>query len=374
VLSGAALGAPLINRGSFRLFAGDGPEYSSRTLEIIGRSTVIDMLGLLTLDFPKLYKWQLSPATFKENDYAKLKTSGITIFHPAVGYDRGDVYLASLRDMNCWNNLLNGQEDYFTRVTQPGDFEQAKEQGKIGILLGQQNSEHFREVDDVDRFYRLGQRVSQLSYRTNRIGGGAFDQNDPGLTDFGATVIERMNQLGMAVDVSHCGDRTTLDAFHASRKPVLVTHSNCRALVPNRARCKTDEAIRQMAATGGVMGVTMVRGFVKPAGPATMQNVLDHIDRIARLVGMEHVGIGSDVDLDGRCHLSPQVQRAQALKPHVNNDLDDIDYGKKIFDLAEGLVRRGYADHDIELVLGRNFQRALTEIWRPRPAPFGLAA
>jgi membrane dipeptidase len=215
----------------------------------------------------------------------------------------------------------------------------------------------------VDRFYGLGQRVSQLSYRTNRLGGGAFDRRDAGLTEFGARIIERMNQVGMAVDVSHCDDRTTLDAFAASQRPVLVTHSNCRALVPDCPRCKTDEAIRAMAAKGGVMGITMVRAFVRRVGPATIEHVLEHIDRVASLAGVEHVGIGSDVDLDGRSHLKPEVQRAQGIRPGSKIDVDGIDYRKKIFDLTEGLVRRGYSDRSIELILGRNFERALSEIW-----------
>src|SRR5207302_10662011 len=112
----------------------------------------------------------------------------------------------------------------------------------------QQNSDHFRTVEDVDRFYKLGQRVSQLTYIHNRIGGGSSDGNDTGLSAYGVQVVERMNAVGMAVDISHCGDRTSLDAIEASKKPVLVTHSNCRALVPNSARCRTDEAIERMAA------------------------------------------------------------------------------------------------------------------------------
>lgn len=217
----------------------------------------------------------------------------------------------------------------------------------------------------MDRFYALGQRVSLLCYGTNRLGGGSNDLHNPGLSDFGARVIERMNAIGMAIDVSHCSDRTTLDAFAASRKPVLVTHSNCRALVPARARCKTDEAIRKMAATGGVMGISMIRGFVRPSGPANVESVLDHIDRVVRLVGVEHVGVGSDVDLDGRSRLSAEMLRRE----HIigNTDLDGLNYPKKVFDLTEGLIRRGYSDHDISLILGGNFQRALADIWTASP-------
>src|SRR5262249_52743061 len=156
------------------------------------------------------------------------------------------------------------------------------------------------------------------------------ESRDIGLTEYGVQIVERMNKLGMAVDVSHCGDRTTLDAVDASSKPVLVTHSNSRALVPGSARCKTDDAIPKLAGKGGVIGVTMVRIFVSPGGPATMEHVLNHIDHIVQVAGIEHAGVGTDVDLRGR---------DSAANPR-RSDLDGIDYSRKIYDLTEGLVRR----------------------------------
>jgi membrane dipeptidase len=346
--------APMINRGRFSLFAQNETEYSTRTLDLVSHSTVIDMLGLLTLDYRKLEAWESHPDRFRQVDYLRLKNSGITVFHPAVGYNAGNIYTESLKDITGWNAFIAAHESRFLRVEGAADFERAKALGKIGILIGQQNSEHFRTVEDVNRFYNLGQRVSQLTYRGNRMGAGSADSRDLGLSEYGAAIVERMNTVGMAVDISHCGDRTSLDAIEASRKPVLVTHSNCRALVPNSARCRTDEAIMRMAAKGGVMGVTMVRIFVRAGGPATIEHVLDHIDYVAKLAGVEHAGVGSDVDLDGR-DLSAHSTRKL--------DLDGIDYAKKIYDLTEGLIRRNYSSGDIELILGGNFKRALSEVW-----------
>jgi membrane dipeptidase len=328
--------------------------YSAFTIDLVRAATVIDMLGLVTLDFRKLSAWQAQPARFLPADFKKLKDSGITIFHPAVGYTDGDVYQSSLRDIQGWNSLIDAHPDDFLRVNRPADLESAKQLGKIGIVIGQQNSMHFRSVEDVNYFYGLGQRISQLTYLHNRIGGGSSDRSDSGLSDYGARVLDRMNTLGMAVDVSHCSDRTTLDAIEASKKPVLITHANCRALVPNSARCKTDEAIQRVAAKGGVIGVTMVRYFVRAGGPATIEDVLDHIDHVVRLVGIEHVGLGSDVDLAGR---------DGGMHPKRKNDLDGMDYSKKIYDLAEGLLRRKYSRRDIQLILGENFERALSGIW-----------
>ncbi|MEO8025190.1 MAG: membrane dipeptidase [Bryobacteraceae bacterium] len=356
LLTGAALslGAPMIHRGRFSLFAQSAAEYSARTLDLVQRSTVIDMLGLLTLDYRKLSTWETNPALFRQTDLDRLKASGITVFHPAVGYTTGDIHAASLRDIVGWNAFIEAHSDKFQRIETAQHFQQAKARGKIGILIGQQNSAHFRTVEEVDRFYGLGQRVSQLTYNGNRIGGGSSDTRDAGLSEYGIQIVERMNAVGMTVDISHCGDRTTMDAIEASRKPALITHSNCRSLVPGSARCKTDEAIRRMAAKGGVLGVTMVRAFVRFGRRVTIKDVLDHIDHVAHVAGVEHVGIGSDVDLDGR------DARARAVRRF---DLDGIDYAKKIFDVTEGLVRRGYSGRNIELILGGNFERALAETW-----------
>ena len=356
LLKGVALslGAPMLNRGRFALFAQSAAEYSARTVDLVRRCTVIDMLGLLTLNYRKLTAWEADPGRFRQADFLRLRDSGITVFHPAVGYTAGDIYAESLRDIQGWNAFLAAHPDQFQRIEGFADFHQAKALGKIGILIGQQNSAHFRTVEDVESFYRLGQRVSQLTYRGNRIGGGSSDPRDNGLSKYGVEIVERMNAVGMAVDISHCGDRTTMNAIETSRKPVLVTHSNCRALVPGSARCKTDEAIRHMAAKGGVMGITMVRPFVRAAGRVTIEHVLDHIDHLVKLAGVEHAGIGSDVDLDGR---------DTPLQPTRKLDLDGVDYAKRVYDLTEGLVSRNYSSRNIELILGGNFERALAGTW-----------
>ena len=340
----------MINRGRFRASAYTRFEYSTLTLDIIGSTTVIDMLAPLTLNYQKFRNWSQQPSRFKTSDFEKLKASGITVFHTAVGFQTGDVHASSLSDISAWQTFISWHRERFQRIDSVADLKHVKELGKIGILIGQQNSAHFRTENDVDTFYGLGQRVSQLTYTGNRLGGGSSDATNLGLSEYGARVVARMNQVGMAVDVSHCSDRTTLDAIFASRKPVLVTHSNCRALVPGSRRCKTDEAIRKMGLHRGVLGVTMIRSFVRANGPATIENMLDHVDHVARITGIEHVGIGTDVDLDGH-------------DPSINADLAGVECQKKIFDITEGLVRRKYTAEQIRLILGGNFERALSEIW-----------
>jgi len=183
------------------------------------------------------------------------------------------------------------------------------------------------------------------------------------------SIIERMNKVGMAVDVSHCGDRTTLDAFEISKKPVLITHSNCRALVPGHPRLKTDEAIKKVGEAGSVMGITGVRMFVKGDEPTTVEHVLDHFDYVRKLIGPEHLGVGSDMDLYGYdampAELNKQLRAAYkgsyAFREKI--DIEGLNHPKRMFDLTEGLIRRKYTDADIEGILGGNFERVLTQIW-----------
>jgi membrane dipeptidase len=326
-----------------------GREYSPRTVDLVSESVVIDMLGLLTLDWAKLDRWQRQADAFDSGAFRKIEDSGITVFHPAVDLNTPRPF-ETIRDWALnWNAFIARYPDDFLRVDRPEDFARAKSGGKAGIILGLQNSEHFRTVADVAFFHGLGQRVSQLTYNgRNSIGTGCLAGQDPGLTEYGARVVEEMNRIGMAVDISHTGDQTSLDAIALSKKPVLITHSNCRALNPHR-RCKPDAIIRAMAARGGVMGITAIRSFVGRER-ATIEDVLDHFDHVAKIAGIEHVGVGSDNDVDSG-------------RPPRRVDIAGLDGPLRIFNLTEGLVRRGYSDQDIRLILGGNFQRALAEIW-----------
>ena len=375
----AVLAAPAVLRGRFQLFAGSPATYSTRCIALVQRSLVVDMLSQFKLGAfldvlggagPHVTNWFSRPESFTAADFERYRSSGITVFHIGWGYGR-DAYDGAHKILAAWNRLLAQHPRWLVRIDRTRQFEQVKRAGKVGILLGFQNSDHFRSLADVDAFYRLGQRVSQLTYNLeNAIGCGYEAETRCGLTPFGGEVVARMNEVGMAVDVSHCSGRTTLDAFAASQKPVLITHSNCRAL-SRHPRCKSDEEIRKMAAGGGVMGISGVRMLVRGIEPTTIEHVLDHFDHAAKLVGVEHVGVGSDIDLDGYDKLPPALRR-RMLVGYKNSpafrgegEIEGLNHPKRIFDLTEGLIRRGYTDAHIALMLGGNFRRALGEIWEP---------
>jgi membrane dipeptidase len=380
LLQGAALGIgfPMLNFASFHLFAGSPATYSARAVGLVERSLVIDMLAVLKIDFrPEAYA---NPLT--EAETAAFKGSGITGFHNSIGTGGRGVVEETLSFLAAWQGFCARNADLFCVVDTAADLDRAKTAGKCAVIMGIQNSEHFRKAEDVKAFHQLGQRCSQLTYNSqNRLGTGSTDRVDGGVSDFGAEIIAAMNEVGMLVDVSHCGDRTTLDAIEISKQPVAITHSNCRALL-DHPRLKTDEAIRKLAAKGGVMGITGVRNFVRDREPTTIEHLVDHVDHVAKVAGIEHVGIGSDSDLNGYDDM-PADQRKELMASYKSSyafrdklDTDGFDHPKKVFDLTEALIRRGYGDSNIEAVLGGNFRRLLGTVWVQAPAknPEGKAA
>ncbi len=356
----------MILLGRVRLF---GAEYSTRAVDVMKSSTVIDMLSPITLSSVRMTQLMAKPASFTAANLADYRASGIHAFHVALGLGGPEAYQNTLQFVAGWDGFLAHHSETMKRIDSVADIDTARAAGKIGFIIGLQNSEHFRTPADVDFFYSLGQRVSQLTYNArNMIGNGSTERRDEGLSDFGVAIVARMNSVGMVVDVSHCGDQTTLDAFDASQKPVLITHGNCRALNPH-PRCKTDEAIRKMAAQGGVMGITGVRMFVKASEPTTVEDVLDHFDHVKKLVGPEFLGVGSDIDLYGydampaqeRAALHANYKSSYAFRE--KDDIEGISHPRRMFDLTEGLIRRGYSDAEMHGILGGNFRRVLGKVW-----------
>lgn len=375
-LTAGLVAVPAILRGRYRLFADSENSYSERCIRLVQGSIVVDLLDQFRFpDYsekpPLIERWLRKPGSFTAEDAALYRGSGITAF--ALGSGSSD-YQDGLRFFAEWNGFLAAYPDWLLRIGSIQDFTRAHDTKKIGILLTLQDSTHFRNPDDVNTFFSLGQRLSQLTYNfNNRIGSGFLEQRDGGLSVFGLSIMVRMEQVGMAVDVSHCADQTTLDALAAATKPVLFTHANARALLPGRMRTKTDEAIRGMAKTGGVMGISLIRFMVRDREPVGLENALDHFDYVRKLVGVEYLAVGSDYDIIGNANpigggfqptSQPNFERyGFHAGPDGRLSTPGLDGPKRMFDLTEGLLRRGYSDSDIELILGGNAVRVFGKIW-----------
>lgn len=361
-VAASLIGFPMINIGRYTMAGAQDRSYSARAVGLVERSLVIDMLFVPRIELTaEGYTRALS-----EREIADFRASGITGMHNSTGVGTRDEALTFLASQE---GLAARQPDLFTLVLKAEDLDRAKHDRRIGMFMGFQNASPFDTVEDVAFFHGLGLRCAQLTYNSqNRIGSGSTDRADGGVSSFGERIIRAMNQAGMLVDVSHCGDRTTLDGIALSSGPIAITHSNCRA-INNHPRNKTDEAIRALAAKGGIMGITGVRNFVRDREPTNVGHIADHIEHVAGLVGIEHVGIGSDADLNGYDDMPrdqyEQLKASYAASYAFRNriDTDGFDHPRKIYDLTEELIRRRHSDADIALILGGNFRRLLGAIW-----------
>jgi membrane dipeptidase len=234
------------------------------------------------------------------------------------------------------------------------------------------------ELELVDRAHELGVlHTCDLAYnRMTFIGTGCTERYDAGLSHFGLEFVARCNDLGVVVDTAHSGRRTTLDACAASTAPVIATHTSAAALF-DCDRAKTDEELRAIAATGGVIGVYAVPFFLSPPDPSrpTVELVLDHILYIAELVGWDHVGIGTDWPAAEPFHLLGHDVRAAVEKGLRQNGFRaehhvDVtatlagfsDY-RDLVNITRGLVARGCTNAQVEAVLGGNVLRVFEEVW-----------
>ncbi|HHW99120.1 MAG TPA: membrane dipeptidase [Firmicutes bacterium] len=241
---------------------------------------------------------------------------------------------------------LDANSDSMMLATTVQDILTAKEQGKIAAVLAIEGGEALEgDLGVLRMFHRLGVRSIGLTWNErNDIADGVGDaRSKGGLSAFGAAVIEEMNRLGILVDVSHLSDPGFWDAVEISKHPIIASHSNARA-VCNHRRNLTDEQIKALAKNGGVMGMNFAAGFVKADGQPTLDDLLDHIDHIVQLVGPHHVGLGSDFDGIG-------------ATPEGLNDVTSMPL------ITEGLVKRGYSDEHIRLILGENYLRVFREVW-----------
>lgn len=300
-------------------------------------------------------------------------------------------FFQATRQIQRYKQLIGDLSKQFLLAETADDIRNANEFGRTAVIMGFQDSmpfapENRMQMGDDTEFLRafadMGVRVIQLTYNNlNYVGAGCCEPVDPGLSTFGRTVVSEMNDVGIVVDLSHCGDRTTMDAIEQSADPVILSHVGVRSL-SNVGRNKTDEHIEAVAANGGVVGVTFFPPCVKSdpethaVQPATVHDVLDQIDYVVDLAGIDHVGFGTDMNDK---HLDEGRTPPYAAYRNFRPDHPDV-YGRgpieeyepfpkgierhsKLETLTHGLVERGYSNEDIRKILGGNFLRVFETVW-----------
>jgi membrane dipeptidase len=241
---------------------------------------------------------------------------------------------------------LHDHEDKMMLFTKVSDVREAEKHGKIAAMLSIEGGEAVEaDLGILRMLHRLGLRAMTLTWNErNQIADGAGEgRTKGGLTNFGVELVKEMNNIGMVVDVSHLSDPGFFDVIETTTKPVIASHSNCRAIC-NHRRNLTDDMIKTLADNGGVMGMNFSAAFVdENKEKATLERVLDHVDHVVKVASVDHVGIGSDFD---------GIENT----PKGLEDVTRMPY------LTEGLLKRGYKEDDIRKILGENFLRVFSEV------------
>jgi membrane dipeptidase len=272
-----------------------------------------------------------------------------------------------------WRERASRHPDVLLLALSAADFELAKREGKTAVVLNFQNATMLEgDADNVEALHALGMRSFQLTYNyRNLLGDGCLERTNAGLSEFGVGVVERMNSVGVLVDLSHCGRQTTLDGIAFSKQPVAMTHTMCEALRRNHPRAKTDEQIRACADKGGVVGIAALGYFLgpDPGGETTIEAYADHIEHAASVAGHEHVGLSSDFPPQGIEAWATRENwyepRLESFKPSYEVRwppwIPELDAPARFLNIARVLERRGWTARELELLLGRNWLRLFRE-------------
>ena len=337
--------------------------------DVYRRGIVIDALanpGSMNVPWPPR-----GPLSQQQRD--AIASSGITAINVTVS---ADTFEASTRNIALWTGEADRYPTLLSIVRRHADIARAKKDNTLGLILGFQNTEMIeRDLSRLDVFHRLGIRIIQLTYNDrNIVGDGCLEAGDAGLSAFGRQVVERMNALGIAVDLSHCGTQTTSDGIAASSRPPLITHSGCREVF-RHPRSKEDRELKAMADKGGVIGIYFMPFIGQGNGPPTIDMLMRQINHAIRVCGVDHVGIGSDLSITP-IEETPEYQREH--KTFVGNRtargisapdesrplfIPELNHPRRIEGVARGMMKHGHSVAVIEKVIGSNFHRVLKDIW-----------
>lgn len=334
---------------------------SGRTKNIFEKGLVIDMLEATIPEMRAEY-------------FDTLLNAGINTLHITVPYMTDDLP-ASIEKMAKFHKLM----DYVDKakiIQTAEDILNAKKEGKVGVIIGMQDSIPFeRNLDLIRIFKMLGVSVMQIAYtRQNYLGAGCGATVDNGLTETGEMAVKELNRLGVLIDVSHCGNTTAFEVAKLSKKPIAITHATPSALV-KIPRGKSDETLKAVASKGGVIGQVVLAPFCEMDNRIgtrpSLKDYIEIIDYLVKLVGVKHVGIGTDVepfwtreDYDSywkifRKALIYPREVPPYEKRYVEGFIDILD----IWKIADELFKKGYSEDDVKAIMGGNWFRLLKEVW-----------
>jgi membrane dipeptidase len=300
-------------------------------------------------------------------EYEPVLQSGMTCCFEAVPALSED-FDESMELLGRYRALVEAEPGLMTGVSAE-DIRTAKREGKQAVMYQLEPQTMGRDLNRIDAAYGLGIRMMLLTFNTrNYVGDGCGERTDSGLSYLGIEMVECLNEIGIMIDLSHCGVQTSLDAIKFSKDPVLFNHTGARALNPAVTRLKTDEQIRALADKGGLIGISAIPNQLSSQPEQGIEDMMNHIEYVADLVGIDHVVIG----LDNTFHDQVAFHRKLAASKSVDLEKSGItlaaDYMYGIEsplewrNIVRGLVSRGYSDDEIDKIVSGNALRVMEEV------------
>lgn len=351
--------------------------FSSQSLQEWYRGRlVLDGLG-----FPG-GRQQDEAAGLNELELADIADSGFSALHFTVGavgtMPPLEAFEKIVVNIAEWESRIDTHPEILQRVRTVNDILDAKANGRTGLIYGLQDGVSFEdETERLAALWQLGVRVVQPTYnRRNLLGDGCMEPADAGLSRSGREAIAKMNELGILVDLSHCGRQTAADAIATSSRPVSFTHTGCFALAEH-PRHRTDAEIRAVAESGGVVGIYVMPYLSKGRQP-TAADVIGHLEHAIRVAGEDHVALGTDGSVSPQ-EITPEFKEQFRKNTRLRKELgiaapyeteegylfaDDLNTPRRFETLAGMLLERGHSEARVEKILGANFIRLFNDTWK----------
>lgn len=312
-----------------------------------------------------------NPSTVMDvfNDKSRIpqvKTSGVTGFFEAIEAMTEDFYEA-MDLLGYYLFCINKHPD-FIPAFKAEDFRIAKKEGKQAVMFQSEPHPFGKDLDKVDIAYGSGLRMAILTSNTrNYVADGCGERTDQGLSYFGFDLVERMNKVGMLVDVSHVGIKSGLDIIEASKDPISCNHAAARALYPQCTRLKTDEELKALAEKRGYVGVSAIPNQLSGNVEQGIEDVMNHVDYIVNLIGVDYVAIGLDNLFGDHVELHRRSDRGLFTLSRIGMELNapymyGIESPEEWPNVTRGLVSRGYSDQEIEKIVGGNALRVIEKV------------
>jgi len=280
------------------------------------------------------------------------------------------------------NKFLGENEKGLFLATKGSQIKDARKTGRTAVFLQFQDTNAISEdLEMMDVFYELGLRVLQFTHHySNSFAGGCLVKEEEwtGLTELGFKAVEKMNKLGIVPDISHGNENLVLDVVKASKKPVIISHTGCRALV-NNARCVTDSAIKAVSDSGGMIGIFSMSFWLTEDPVPTVDSYIKQIDHVIKVGGIDAVGISNDYDVVGQVGAAKlNNNNAEAIKGYFpwwkqhkgilgfdelpkHCVIPELNNVKRFYTIQAALEKSGHTTDQVEKIMGGNWIRVLTE-------------